>query len=344
MRAISVAALLLGLSAGLSSANDGFGGLAATGLTFDQTDAVRMETEDLFIGTDRITVDYLFRNITDGDVTGEVIFPLPPIDMPSLMNSDWNLPEDLTRPNLVNFTVTVDGKAVTPQIDVIAVLPDTPEDGPVRPSAQYDNPGRDVTALLSDYGIPVSLDREAILSALLALDDGSRQSLQAEGLAEFFPANPETDFPEDAVAYWSVVYRYHWTQTFPAGQALRIAHSYENRPRGGIFSWTHPPEDWQAETAAHYCIDDSTSRAIAKRLGPDGYGSALDIEYVLRTANSWAGPIGQFRLTIDKGAPENIVSFCADDVRKTGPTTFTVEKRDYSPDRDLNILIVQPPG
>lgn len=343
MRDLAFAVLTFVLSSGLSHANDGFGGLAATGLTFGQTEAVRMESEDLFISPDRVAVDYTFRNITDGDVTGEVIFPLPPIDMPSLMNADWNLPEDITRPNLVNFTVTVEGETVSPQIDVIAVLPDPPEQGPVEPSAQYDNPGRDVTALLSDYGIPVTLDQEAILTALLALDDEARQSLQAQGLAEFFAADPETGFPEDAVAYWSVVYRYHWTQTFPAGKTLRIAHSYENRPRGGIFSWSHPPEDWQAETASHYCIDTGTSKAIAKRLGPDGYGTALDIEYVLRTANSWAGPIGQFRLTIDKGAAENILSLCADGVTKTGPTTFVVERRDYTPDRDLNILIVQPP-
>ena len=56
-------------------ANDGFGGLSATGLTFGQTDAVAMEEEKLFIGIDKITVDYVFRNTTDKDVTGEVIFP-----------------------------------------------------------------------------------------------------------------------------------------------------------------------------------------------------------------------------------------------------------------------------
>jgi hypothetical protein len=30
-------------------------------------------------------------------------------------------------------------------------------------------------------------------------------------------------------------------------------------------------------------------------------------------------------------------------VEKTGPTTFEIRKRDYSPDRDLEILIVTPP-
>ena len=60
-------------------ANDGFGGLAATGLTFGQTDAVAMEEEDLFIGIDRIASTMSFATLTSSDVTGEVIFPLPPI-------------------------------------------------------------------------------------------------------------------------------------------------------------------------------------------------------------------------------------------------------------------------
>ena len=81
-------------------------------------------------------------------------------------------------------------------------------------------------------------------------------------------------------------------------------------------------------------------RAIGKRLvGSGGYGTAYNLAYVLRTANSWAGPIGDFRLTLDKGAKENIISLCAEGVEKTGPTTFEIRKTDFTPDRDLDILI-----
>ena len=91
-------------------ANDGFGGLSATGLTFGQTDAVAMEEENLFIGIDTVAVDYVFRNTTDKDVTGEVIFPLPPVAVWSGYEAMMNLPEDLTQPDLVGFTATVDGQ------------------------------------------------------------------------------------------------------------------------------------------------------------------------------------------------------------------------------------------
>ena len=74
-----LSALALGSAALPALANDGFGGLSATGLTFGQTDAVEMVQEDLFIGIDKVSVDYVFRNSSDQEVTGEVIFPLPPV-------------------------------------------------------------------------------------------------------------------------------------------------------------------------------------------------------------------------------------------------------------------------
>lgn len=114
--------LACGAWAGQAMANDGFGGLSATGLTFGQTDAVAMVEEDLFIGMDRVAVEYLFRNTTGADVTGEVIFPLPPISIGAQMMSDWNLPDDRGRDNLVNFTATVNGQPVALAIDRQAVI------------------------------------------------------------------------------------------------------------------------------------------------------------------------------------------------------------------------------
>lgn len=43
---------------------------------------------------------------------------------------------------------------------------------------------------------------------------------------------------------------------------------------------------------------------------------------------------------VDKGAPANLVSFCGEGVRKIGPTTFEVRYRDYTPQRDLSVLIL----
>lgn len=339
--------LLLGVfAASPAFANDGFGGISATGLTFGQTESVAMESEDLFISLDRITVDYVFRNTSTADVTGEVIFPLPPISLGQMWNMDFNLPDDAGRADLLNFTVTVDGQSVTPTIDRLAVLAGDWWDA--KPgAAEYDTPGQDVTAVLESFGIPLTLDLDAVDAALRALTPDQKKAMQAAGLAEFIDGS---DAPFDSLPQWSIVIRYHWTQTFPAGQALAISHSYDNRSPGGLFSWSDPvTEDYNRETQAQYCIDDSTSRALVKRLTvteADGtsyvMGTAHFIDYVLRTANSWAGPIGAFRLTVDKGAPENIVSLCAEGLAKTGSTTFVMQKTDYTPKDDLRILIVKP--
>jgi hypothetical protein len=141
------------------------------------------------------------------------------------------------------------------------------------------------------------------------------------------------DVPPDVWGAWSIVTRYHWTQTFPAGKAVKVSHSYTNRPPGGLFYWTDPPEDYQTYLVGQYCIDTGTSKAMARALqNPQGdefgnYGTAWNIAYVLRTANSWAGPIGKFTLTLDKGDPKNVISLCAEGVKKTGPTTF-VDRED----------------
>ncbi len=332
------------LAAGTASANDGFGGLSATGLTFGRTDAVAMETEDLTIGFDRIHVAYQFRNLTAQDVTGEVIFPLPPIAISHLMMSDFNLPEDLGRENLVDFTARVDGRPVAVNIDRIAVIePEWDESRPL--SAQYDTPGREVTAVLARHGIPLTLDPFEAIDAILVLSQAAQAELVAEGAVEFFT-------PEEGEAevwpLWSVVLRYHWTQTFPAGAVVRVEHDYESRPTGGLFYWSHPPDDWLVDTVARYCIDEATSAAIMARLTPaeedsgQVWGVSWNIAYVLRTANSWAGPIGRFRLTVDKGAETRIVSLCAEGLRRTGPTTFVMEKTGFVPERDLEIIIVAP--
>jgi Domain of unknown function (DUF4424) len=336
---------LIALLAFPALANDGFGGLSATGLTFGQTEAVAMEEEALFIGLDRIAVDYVFRNLTEADVTGEVIFPLPPIHVGQTIESPWNLPDDPDRENLVNFTATVDGQPVTVTVDRIAVV--EPEATEWWPSAeQYDTPGREVTADLARLGLPLSLNADRVLSALKALSPDAKAEAMDLGLAEFFDIGTENEF---AFPQWSILIRYHWTQTFPAGKVLRVSHAYENRSPGGIFSWSHPPEDYLQPVADLYCIDEGTSKGLAKALAQapqDGeiYSTGLsrNITYVLRTANSWAGPIGRFTLTIDKGDPGNIVSLCADGIRKTGPTTFVMEKTDYVPDRDLHILVASP--
>ena len=72
----------------------------------------------------------------------------------------------------------------------------------------------------------------------------------------------------------------------------------------------------------------------AAKESKEGYPMLMEqrLDYVLTTGGNWAlGTIGDFKLTIDKGEPDNLVSFCGENVRKTGPTTFEMTAKDYYP-------------
>lgn len=103
-------ALLLSLcllAVPLAHANDGVASLEAGGIVIGKTEAISMEQEDLFISQDLIKVAYVFRNVTQRDVTTRIAFPLPAI--PENPETDLNIDESSDNP--MNFSVKVNGKA-----------------------------------------------------------------------------------------------------------------------------------------------------------------------------------------------------------------------------------------
>lgn len=340
---ILAASALAAVLASPAFANDGFGGLTATGLEFRDS-PVQMLSEDLYLSLDRIKVTYVFRHDGDEDLEGEVIFPLPPINLGALYESAFALSEaELAKDNIVGFTARVNGKPVKVKADRIAVI--EPEYDEERPqSASYDTPGTDVTVLLAKHKIPLTYAFDKVAAALTKLPKAAKDELAAAGVASFDE--------EDGTGYpmWSLIERYHWTQVFPHGKDLKIEHDYKSAPPGGIFTWRDPKapdNDYIAKIAKDYCIDAGTQKAIEKALvksdaedGPYWNGMAYYLDYVLKTARTWNGPIKNFKLTIDKGKADSVISLCIDGIKKTGPTTFVVEKKDFTPDRDISILIV----
>jgi hypothetical protein len=77
------------------------------------------------------------------------------------------------------------------------------------------------------------------------------------------------------------------------------------------------------EYVARYRIDrDFLASVNAAKSHSDVLPTEQRISYILTTGANWAGPIQEFRLVVDKGAPNALVSFCAQGVRKIGPTQF----------------------
>jgi hypothetical protein len=156
---------------------------------------------------------------------------------------------------------------------------------------------------------------------------------------EYFPA-------------WTLKSTYSWETVFPAGQTVVVEHSYKPSVGGTVaVTFLAPPyEDYDPATTykTKYCTDEGFINTVKKTLpDPDEpYGAPYTeswISYIWSTGANWSGPIKRFHLTIDKGRPENLVSFCWDgDVTKTSPTTFEMEATDFYPPwgRELEILIL----
>jgi hypothetical protein len=64
------------------------------------------------------------------------------------------------------------------------------------------------------------------------------------------------------------------------------------------------------------------------------------VDYILTTGANWAEPIGDFRLVVDKGRSRNLVSFCGEGVRRISSTQFEIRRRNFTPTRDLSVLIL----
>jgi Domain of unknown function (DUF4424) len=324
----SLSALATPTAANDSSAAIGLGGLALT-----RNEAISMDSEELFLSADRVTVKYRFTNISQQDVETLVSFPLPAIPagigghMGDQGYPDWST--DL------EFRTLVDGQPANLEMrEIVTVI---------------GKPDKDVSARLKALAWPVRYWSDyKFEQSLQDLPDTEKTALAAEGLLQ----------KAEAAAYvrpnWQVATHVTRTQNFPAGKTVTVEHSYKpvvGGSVGGMMEKPYRKEAYFKEYLASYCIDKAflagfdkrrySKRKDAEGNEPDSFYVETWLDYVLKSGANWHGPIKDFRLVVDKGRADNMVSFCMDGVKKISPTQFEVRKTNYEPDKDLNILIVR---
>ena len=91
-----------------------------------------------------------------------------------------------------------------------------------------------------------------------------------------------------------------------------------------------------------YCADSAFLAGLDRLRRSGGPTPEQRLGYILSTGANWRSPITDFRMVIDKGAAANLVSFCGEGVRKVSPTRFEIRRKNWRPDKDLEILIVRP--
>ncbi|HQS09625.1 MAG: hypothetical protein B7Y12_12115 [Rhizobiales bacterium 24-66-13] len=334
--ALSIASLTFACAsaffcAGPAHANDSSAELSAGGLVLIRNLDVEMRSEDLFISTGEVRVRYVFHNASDKSVTGLIAFP-----MPDITASEANISIPTEDPvNILDFKTRVNGTSVRTDVEQkVFVL------------------GIDRTAMLLDQKVPLAPHLQSTRKVLDALPRPLWDEWAKIGLARVDEYDVGQGMKEHLEPQWTLKTTFYWMQTFPPKADTIIEHAY--KPSVGasvgtaIGMATGDNAFLQREQRSYeqkFCMDRaflSTVQAGVKKRKDGIAFSEERIGYILTTGANWSGPIGKFKLTVDKGAPNNLVSFCGTGVKKTGPTTFEMNATDFYPAEDLSILILKP--
>lgn len=320
-----VGALAAMIVAHAASANDSSAEKAAGGLVLRQNNDIDMVSEDLFVSPAQVRVRYVFRNRAAQPRRITVAFPMPDRDLTYEMESEVAYPGD--------FHTLVEGQAVRMSVERRAFLN-----------------GVDRTADLVRLRVPVAPpagQRAYQLAETIGrMPRATQQRLASLGLID---AASLADSSHQILPMWTVRETWHWDQVFPAGRDLRVEHRYAPGV-GGTAGVPLANREWRnSEDGRAYqrefCTDaaflagvDRMSQRAESRQGE--YPQERRLRYILTTGGNWRSPIGDFRMVVDKGNPNAIVSFCGEGVRRISPTRFEVRHRNWRPDRDLAVLIV----
>jgi hypothetical protein len=324
------AALLVSSSA--SYANDSSSAVGLGGLQLTRNDAVSMDSEDLYLSLEKVVVKYRFTNNSKKDVETLVSFPMPPL--PGGVDAYLG---DQGYPNWKDFAfqTLVNGKPVTYSRVV-----------------KIEANGKDVSARLQQLGWRADHwmgdESDDIYTKLQKLTPEQRDAYIKEGLIIVRKRDPQYIDPN-----WQITTFITRKQIFPAGKTINVEHSYAPITGGSVGGMMEKDSRNQShfqEYKAHYCIDKSFLTGFDKRRysgKKDAEGNEIGnfyteswLDYILKSGANWKGPIKDFRLVIDKGEPDNLLSLCMDGVKKISPTRFEIRKRNFEPAKDINILIV----
>lgn len=323
--------LALSLCAAPARANDSSAELASGGLTLKRNDVIEMDSEDLFISRREVRVRYRFVNPTQQPVTTTVAFPMPDLDVTEPEDNVSIPVEDAA--NFLAFHTRVNGAEVKATVEQKVMAK-----------------GVDRAALLRDWGVPLNPHLRATGEALDRLSPERKAQALREGFADKEEYDVGKGMETHLAPRWTLKTTWHWEQTFPPGETL-IEHAYKPSVGGSTGTSIAGPEWKKGDDAARmtrrYCLDKEFVASVDRRRreAKGDYAPLAEdrISYVLKTGANWAKPIRTFRLVVDKGAPDVLMSLCAPGIKKISETQFEWTRQDFRPQEDLHILFLMKP-
>jgi len=295
------------------AANDTMASLDGSGIRFEKSQDISVESEDLYISPTKIKVAYVFINESNERILATMAFPLPRlITEIDLENIPIQIPKQSE--NFVDFSVRANGELVEYKVLNKAFCE-----------------GKDITARLNALSIPISPLAENHQSAINHLSSEIKDDLLKDDC--LFPM----DMDGKVLSRWETQTIFYWQQLFPPGEKVKIEHQYIPVVGGNYGD----AESLLRQNRVSHCIDKYTEKGIYKMANSeDSLTYAWKLAYLLTPAANWKGPVKDFRLTLDKADPENIISVCFDGFKKTSPTTFSAQYINFEPDKDLEMLII----
>jgi hypothetical protein len=334
MRQSAIALVIAAITSTPALAIEGSIELSTGGLIFVRNENLDMLSEDLAISPAEVSVRYRLFNKSDSDVTVLAAFPMPDIHIEGPDDSLSVPTEDAV--NLLAFATVVNGKAVSAAVEqrVIAA-------------------GLDRTQLLRGLGIALAPHLASTHAQLDRLPPDKWEELRRVGLVEVEQYDNGGGMQKHLRPRWALQTTFFWEQTFAAKAETVIEHRYKpSVGRSGqtlLGSPNEAKEPWYEEYKDKYCLSYEFLATVerARKLANSNFGAPFSeqrIEYAHKTwVNGLGSPIKLFRLTVDKGAADNLVSFCGEEARKISETQLEVAKVDYVPDGSLTVLFLNKP-
>ncbi|MEH6949912.1 DUF4424 family protein [Nitrobacter sp. NHB1] len=285
-------------------------GYAATGPVFDLPAGMSVERQEVHISLHSVRLAYIFKSPAHQTAHFSFAMPEMPVDAnPDIAALSENseaagLAADTQPPNYLNLSVRVNGKPLAFAGHGHALLD-----------------GKDVTRQLLDAGVP-----------LLSGPDG-------ESPWQHLPSQVQTKLEASGLvhgdtAQWNYQADFEWDQTFEPGET-RVEISYA--PVSEYLSDIGSSVDPGGSATRAYCIDDAVRRAFLRKPSYELYS----VTHL--AAGGWRGPVGHYRLTVDKGAAVNLVAFCPLEAKNVSPTTFEWTAKNLTPERQLGVLFFVDP-
>lgn len=138
---------------------------------------------------------------------------------------------------------------------------------------------------------------------------------------------------------------YAWTLTFPPGKTVSVRHSDAPFLGSGITqSWIPDDRGFSAralrdELCASPGLIHRLERSAPRDAAPLWGGT---VSYILKTANTWRGPIRDFTLRLRKSSFEESISLCfPGQFKKVDALTLEAKIADFAP---AGIKLVHPVG